>query len=125
MNDATRAWSKKLQAQSKAGSMPSMTVAGLYSGLLHYLKTLEALGGNPHDGAKVVAKMKELPTDDVLFGKSTIRADGRKLFTSYLFEVKKPDESKYAWDYYKTVATISPEESARPLAESECPLVKK
>jgi branched-chain amino acid transport system substrate-binding protein len=125
MNDKTRAWSKKLAAQSKTGSMPSMTVAGLYSGILHYLKTLEAMGGNPHDGAKVVAKMKELPTDDELFGKSTIRADGRKMFTAYLFEVKKPEESKYPWDYYKLVATIPPEEAARPLSESECPLIKK
>jgi branched-chain amino acid transport system substrate-binding protein len=125
MNEQTRAWSKKLAAQSKTGSMPSMTVAGLYSGVLHYLKTLEAMGGNPHDGAKVVAKMKELPTDDILFGKGTIRADGRKMLPAYLFEVKKPEESKYPWDYYKLVATISPEEAARPLSESECPLIKK
>ncbi|MDB5501701.1 MAG: putative urea/short-chain binding protein of transporter [Tardiphaga sp.] len=125
MNDNTRTWSKRFSAQTKTGSMPSMTVAGLYSGILHYLKTLEAMGGNPHDGAKVVAKMKELPTDDVLFGKSTIRADGRKMLTAYLFEVKKPEESKYPWDYYKTIATISPEDAARPLSQSECPLIKK
>ena len=67
----------------------------------HYLKALEALGGNPHDGVKVVAKMKEMPTDDPLFGKGSIRADGRKLHDAYLFEVKKPAESKYPWDYYK------------------------
>src|SRR3981189_722946 len=125
MNDQTRAWSKKFATQSKTGSMPSMAVAGLYSGVLHYLKTLETMGGNSHDGAKVVAKMKELPTDDTLFGKGTIRADGRKMLAAYLFEVKKPEESKYPWDYYKLVATISPEEAARPLSESECPLVKK
>jgi branched-chain amino acid transport system substrate-binding protein len=125
MNDQTREWSKRFQKQSPKGAMPSMTVAGLYSGVLHYLKTLEAMGGNPHDGAKVVAKMKELPTDDVLFGKGTIRADGRKLVPAYLFEVKKPEESKYPWDYYKLVATIPAEEVARPLGESECPLVKK
>ncbi len=125
MNDKTRAWSKKFSAQTKNGAMPSMTQAGLYSGVLHYLKTLEAMGGNPHDGAKVVAKMKELPSDDVLFGKGTIRADGRKLVPAYLFEVKKPEESKYPWDYYKLVATIPAEEVARPLSESECPLVKK
>ncbi|WP_250909328.1 ABC transporter substrate-binding protein, partial [Escherichia coli] len=71
-----------------------MVQAGVYSGLVHYFKTLEAMGGNPHDGAKVVAKMKELPTDDPLFGKGTIRADGRKLHPAYLFEVKKPEESK-------------------------------
>jgi PAS domain S-box-containing protein len=125
MNDQTRAWSKKFSAQTKTGAMPSMTQAGLYSGVLHYLKALEAMGGNPHDGAKVVAKMKELPTDDVLFGKGTIRADGRKMLPAYLFEVKKPEESKYPWDYYKLVATIPAEEAARPLSESECPLIKK
>jgi branched-chain amino acid transport system substrate-binding protein len=125
MNDQTRVWSKRLSAQSKTGTMPSMEVAGLYSGVLHYLKTLETMGGNSHDGAKVVAKMKELPTDDPLFGKGTIRIDGRKLLPAYLFEVKKPEESKYPWDYYKLIATIPAEEAARPLSESECPLVKK
>jgi branched-chain amino acid transport system substrate-binding protein len=125
MNEQTREWSKRFQKLSPKGTMPSMTVAGLYSGVLHYLKTLEAMGGNPHDGAKVVAKMKELPTDDGLFGKGTIRADGRKLIPAYLFEVKKPEESKYPWDYYKLIATIPAEEAARPLSESECPLVKK
>jgi branched-chain amino acid transport system substrate-binding protein len=125
MNEQTREWSKRFQKLSPKGTMPSMTVAGLYSGVLHYLKTLEAMGGNPHDGAMVVAKMKELPTDDVLFGKGTIRADGRKMLPAYLFEVKKPEESKYPWDYYKRIATIPAEEAARPLSESECPLVKK
>jgi branched-chain amino acid transport system substrate-binding protein len=125
MNDNTRQWSKRFQKLSPKGTMPSMTVAGLYSGVLHYLKTLETMGGNPHDGAKVVAKMKELPTDDPLFGKGTIRVDGRKLLPAYLFEVKKPEESKYPWDYYKLIATIPAEEAARPLGESECPLVKK
>jgi branched-chain amino acid transport system substrate-binding protein len=125
MNDQTRAWSKRFATQSKGGAMPSMTVAGVYSGVLHYIKTLEAMGGNPHDGAKVVAKMKELPTDDPLFGKGTIRIDGRKIHQAYLFEVKKPEESKYPWDYYKLVATISPEDAAKPLEASECPLIKK
>ena len=125
MNDKTREWSKRFQKLSPKGTMPSMTVAGLYSGVLHYLKTLETMGGNSHDGAKVVAKMKELPTDDILFGKGTIRIDGRKLLPAYLFEVKKPEESKYPWDYYKLIATIPAEEAARPLSESECPLVKK
>jgi branched-chain amino acid transport system substrate-binding protein len=125
MNDQTRTWSKRFATQSKGGAMPSMTVAGVYSGVLHYLKTLEAMGGNPRDGAKVVAKMKELPTDDPLFGKGTIRIDGRKIHQAYLFEVKKPEESKYPWDYYKLVATIAPEDAAKPLEASECPLVKK
>ncbi len=81
------------------------------STVLHYLKALEALGGNPHDGVKVVAKMKEMPTDDPLFGKGTIQPNGRKLHPAYLFEVKKPEESKYPWDYYKLVATIPAERS--------------
>ncbi|MBI5262781.1 MAG: ABC transporter substrate-binding protein [Bradyrhizobium sp.] len=125
LNDKTREWSKRFQKVSPKGSMPSMTVAGLYAEILHYLKALEALGGNPHDGAKVVAKMKEIPTDDPLFGKGTLRADGRRLIPAYLFEVKKPEESKYPWDYYKLVATIAPEDAAKPLSQSECPLVKK
>jgi branched-chain amino acid transport system substrate-binding protein len=125
MNDNTRQWSKRFQKFSPKGTMPSMTVAGLYAGVLHYLKTLETMRGNSHDGAKVVAKMKELPADDPLFGKGTIRIDGRRLLPAYLFEVKKPEESKYPWDYYKLIATIPAEEAARPLSESECPLVKK
>ncbi|MDU6726179.1 MAG: ABC transporter substrate-binding protein [Bradyrhizobium sp.] len=125
LNDKTREWSKRFQKLSPKGTMPSMTVAGVYAGMLHYLKTLDALGGNPHDGAKVVAKMKEIPTDDPLFGKGPLRADGRRLIPAYLFEVKKPEESKYPWDYYKLIATIAPEDAAKPLEASECPLVKK
>ena len=125
LNDQTREWSKRFQKLSPKGSMPSMTVAGLYAEILHYLKAMEALGGNPHDGAKVVAKMKEIPTDDPLFGKGPLRADGRRLIPAYLFEVKKPEESKGPWDYYKLVATIAPEDAAKPLEASECPLVKK
>src|SRR5437660_4876267 len=125
MNDQTRAWSNRFVKLSPKGTMPSMTVAGNYAAVLHYLKALEALGGNPHDGAKVVAKMKEIPTDDPLFGKGPLRIDGRRIIPAYLFEVKKPEESKYPWDYYKTIATISPEDAAKPLEASECPLVKK
>ena len=76
---STRAFSKRFSERMKNKAMPSMVQAGVYSGLIHYFKTLEAMGGNPHDGAKVVAKMKELPTDDALFGKGSIRADGRKI----------------------------------------------
>ena len=125
LNEQTRTWSNRFQKLSPKGTMPSMTVAGNYAGTLHYLKALEALGGNPHDGVKVVAKMKEIPTDDPLFGKGPLRADGRRLIPAYLFEVKKPEESKYPWDYYKLVATIAPEDAAKPLEASECPLVKK
>jgi branched-chain amino acid transport system substrate-binding protein len=125
LNDQTRAWSKRFQEKVGNHAMPSMTQAGNYAAVLHYLKALDALGGNPHDGAKVVAKMKELPTDDPLFGKGPLRVDGRRIIPAYLFEVKKPEESKGPWDYYKLIATISPEDAAKPLEASECPLVKK
>jgi branched-chain amino acid transport system substrate-binding protein len=125
LNDKTRAFSAKFQEKAANHAKPSMTQAGNYAAISHYLKTLEALGGNPHDGAKVVAKMKELPTDDPLFGNGPIRADGRRLIPAYLFEVKKPEESKGPWDYYKLLATISAEDAAKPLEASECPLVKK
>jgi branched-chain amino acid transport system substrate-binding protein len=125
MNDKTRAWSKRFAEKVNNHAMPSMTQAGNYAVVLHYLKTLEALGGNPHDGAKVVAKMKELPTDDPLFGNGPLRADGRRIIPAYLFEVKKPEESKYPWDYYKQIATIAAEDAAKPLEASDCPLVKK
>src|SRR3954447_25327928 len=125
MNDETRAFSKRFSERMKSKAEPTMVQAGVYAGLLHYFKALEALGGNPHDGAKVVAKMKELPTDDPLFGKGTIRPDGRKLHPAYLFEVKSPAESKGPWDYYKLVGTTPADQAFRPLAESACPLLKK
>ena len=125
MNDQTRAFSKRFAERMKTHAEPTMVQAGVYAGLLHYFKALEALEGNPHDGARVVAKMKELPTDDPLFGKGSIRADGRKIHPAYLFEVKSPAESKGAWDYYKLVGTTSADQAFRPLSESACPLVKK
>jgi branched-chain amino acid transport system substrate-binding protein len=124
MNDQTRAFSKRFM-QRFPKNPPTMVQAGVYSSLIHYFKALEALGGNPHDGRMVVAKMKELPTDDPLFGKGSIRADGRKIHPAYLFEVKQPSESKYPWDYYKLVATIPADEAFTPLGKSVCPLVKK
>jgi branched-chain amino acid transport system substrate-binding protein len=125
LNDGTRAFSKRFSERMKNKAMPSMVQAGVYSGLIHYFKALEAIGGNPHDGAKVVAKMKEMPTDDALFGPGSIRSDGRKLHPAYLFEVKQPEESRGSWDYYKLVGTTPAEQAFRPLAESACPLVKK
>jgi branched-chain amino acid transport system substrate-binding protein len=125
LNDNTRAFAKRFAERANNHAMPSMNQAGSYAAVIQYLKALEALGGNPHDGAKVVAKMKEIPTDDPVFGKAVLRADGRHLIPAYLFEVKKPEESKYPWDYYKLVATIAPDDAAKPLAQSECPLVKK
>jgi len=125
LNDGTRAFSKRFSERAKNKAEPSMVQAGVYSGLIHYFKALEAMGGNPHDGAKAVAKMKEMPTDDPLFGKGSIRADGRKIHPAYLFEVKKPEESKGPWDYYKLVGTTPADQAFRPLSESACPLVKK
>jgi branched-chain amino acid transport system substrate-binding protein len=125
MNDQTRAFAKRFQERMKNHGMPTMVHAGVYSSLLHYFKALEALGGNPHDGAKVVAKMKEMPTDDPLFGKGSIQPNGRKIHPAYLFEVKKPSESKAPWDYYKLVATIPTAEAFTPLDKSTCPLLKK
>ncbi|MCC8947725.1 ABC-type branched-subunit amino acid transport system substrate-binding protein [Bradyrhizobium sp. USDA 4503] len=124
MNDQTRAFSKRFMERFKKNP-PTMVQAGVYSSLIHYFKALEALGGNPHDGRAVVAKMKEMPTDDPLFGEGSIRVDGRKIHPAYLFEVKKPSESKYPWDYYKLVATIPADEAFLPLEKSVCPLVKK
>ena len=124
MNDQTRAFTKRFNEKYKKNP-PTMVQAGVYSSLIHYFKALEALGGNPHDGAKVVAKMKEMPTDDPLFGKGAIRADGRKIHPAYLFEVKKPADSKYPWDYYNLIATIPAEEAFIPLDKSVCPMLKK
>jgi branched-chain amino acid transport system substrate-binding protein len=122
MNDANREFTKRFAPQYK-GIHPSMVHAGVYSAVLHYLKAVEALKSDA-DGKAIVAKMKEMPTDDPLFGKGTVRADGRKIHPMYLFEVKKPAESKGAWDYYKVRATIPANEAFRPLAEGGCPLVK-
>ncbi len=123
LNDGTRAWSKEFAAAHK-GRMPSMVQAGVYASVIHYLKALEALKSDA-DGVKVVDQMKKMPTDDKLFGKGSIRVDGRKIHDAYLFEVKKPAESKGPWDYYKLRATIPAAEAFRPLATSDCPLVKK
>ena len=125
MNDQTRAFSKRFSDRMKTKAMPTMVQAGVYSGLLHYFKALEVLGGNPHDGAKEVAKMKELPTEDALFGKGSIQPNGRALHPAYLFEVKKPSESKGPWDYYKLIGTTPGDQAFRPLSESSCPLLKK
>ena len=123
MTDANRAFTKRWQvASNRPGKFPSMLPAGVYSTVIHYLKAVEALKSDS-DGRAVVAKMKELPTDDPLFGKGSIRIDGRKLHDAYLFEVKKPAESKGPWDYYKLRATIPAAEAFRPLKDGNCPLV--
>jgi branched-chain amino acid transport system substrate-binding protein len=122
-NDNNRAWTKRWTTERGAtNKVPTMNQAGVYAGTLHYLKAVVALK-SATDGKAVVAKMKEIPTDDALFGKGTIRADGRKLHPAYLFEVKTPSESKYFGDFYKTRATIPADEAFRPLKEGGCPLV--
>ena len=121
-NDSTRAFTKRFSAQAPRNNYPTMIHAGVYSAVLHYLKAVEALKSD--DGTKVIAQMKKTPTDDPLFGKGTIRADGRKIHSALLVEVKKPAESKGPWDLYKIRATIPAEQAFRPLAEGGCPLVK-
>jgi branched-chain amino acid transport system substrate-binding protein len=121
MNDSNRVWTKRWQAE-RPGKLPTMIHAGVYSSVIHYLKAVEALKADG-DGRAVVAKMKETPTDDRLYGKGTVRVDGRKIHDAYLFEVKKPEESKYAGDFYKLRATIPAAEAFRPLKEGGCPLV--
>jgi branched-chain amino acid transport system substrate-binding protein len=121
--DANRAFAKEFGPANK-GNMPTMIHAGVYSAVTHYLKAVHELKSDA-DGAAVVAKMKSMPTDDKLFGKGTIRADGRKIHDMYLLEVKKPEESKAPWDYYKVRATIPAAQAFRPIEEGDCPLVKK
>jgi branched-chain amino acid transport system substrate-binding protein len=123
LNDPSRAWTKRWhQERGVTNKYPAMNHAGVYAGTLHYLKAVTALK-SAADGKAVVAEMKKLPTDDPLFGKGTIRVDGRKLHPAYLFEVKKPEESKYPGDFYKLRATIPANEAFRPLNEGNCPLV--
>jgi len=119
MNDNSRTWTRRWQAE-RPNKIPTMLHAGVYSSLIHYFKAVEAL---KTDGKAVVAKMKELATDDPLFGKGTVRADGRKLHDAYLFEVKTPEESKYPGDFYKLRATIPAAEAFRPLKDGGCPPV--
>ncbi len=121
MNDQTRAFTKRF-APANRGIHPTMVHAGVYSAVLHYLKAIES--AKTDDGTKVIAEMKRLPTDDPLFGKGSVRADGRKIHPAYLVEVKKPSESKGPWDYHKVRATIPAEEAFRPMDQGGCSLVK-
>ena len=121
LNDQTRAWAKRFAA-ANGGKYPTMDHAGVYAVVLHYLKAVDA--GKTDDGTKTIAKMKELPTDDPLFGKGRIRIDGRKIHAAYLFEVKKPSESKGPYDYYKLRATIPADQAFRPEKDGGCSLVK-
>jgi branched-chain amino acid transport system substrate-binding protein len=121
MNDTNRAWTKRWQAE-RPGKFPSMVVAGVYSSILHYLKAVAAVG-SAADGKAVVDKMKQMPTDDPLFGKGQVRVDGTVTHPAYLFEVKSPAESKYPGDDFKLRATIPADEAFRPLKDDNCPLV--
>jgi len=125
MNDRARAFSNRWSPKND-GKRPTMVQAGVYSAVTHYLKTVVAMGAGPAkaDGAATIARMKAIPTDDDCFGPGSIRVDGRKLHPAYLWEVKKPSESKGAWDYYKPLATTPAEEAFRPLDKGGCSLVK-
>jgi branched-chain amino acid transport system substrate-binding protein len=121
LDDNTRKFAERFAAQN-GGKYPGKIHAGVYSSVIHYLKSIEALNAKA-DGAAVVKKMKELPTDDPLFGKGEVRADGRKTHPAYLVEIKTPAESKKKWDYYKILTTIPANEAFRPLKDGGCPLV--
>ena len=120
MNDETRAFSKRFL--DKVGHMPTMIQAGLYSATMHYLKAIEAVGTD--DSMKVMAQMKATPINDFFAKGGKIREDGRMVHDMYLFEVKKPEESKGEWDLYKLLATVPGDEAFRPLDKGGCPLVK-
>lgn len=120
-NDATRAWSRRFFAIQK--KMPTMAQAGMYSAVLHYLKSVKAAGTD--ETAVVMKKMRELPISDVVIPKGTLREDGRVVHDMLLLQVKKPNESKAPWDYYKIAGTVPANEAFRPLAQSGCALVKK
>lgn len=118
--DATRAWSKRFFERRKA--MPTMVQAGVYSSVLHYLNAVKAAGTD--DSKVVMEKMRETPVRDMFAENGKVRVDGRMVHDMYVMQVKTPQESKYPWDYYKILKTIPGDEAFRPLAESECPLVK-
>jgi branched-chain amino acid transport system substrate-binding protein len=126
MNDTNRAWTKRWhEAGAGATKYPTMIHAGVYAGILHYLKARAALGAGEHDGKSVVEKMKSMPTDDPLFGKGTIDATGRKRHPAYLFEVKAPADSKHPGDFYNLKATIPADQAFRDAKDSGCSLVNK
>ena len=125
LNDATRAFSARYSAEMK-GAKPCTIQVGCYSGTLHYLKAVAAMGIDKAkaSGADAVAMMKQLPTDDAVFGKGRVREDGRKIHDMHLFQVKSPAESKGDWDYFRLVRTIPGEAAFRPLADGGCPMVR-
>ncbi|MDT3677361.1 MAG: ABC transporter substrate-binding protein [Burkholderiaceae bacterium] len=122
MNDGTRKWSREFRKRAHNHAMPNDMQAGVYAGVLHYLKAVDKVG-NAEDGKAIVAAMKAMPTDDPLFGRGRIREDGRKLHPMYLLQVKSPEESKEEWDYFKTLASVPADQAFRPMSEGKCPLV--
>jgi branched-chain amino acid transport system substrate-binding protein len=127
MNERTRAFSERIVGSGfNRQARANMSQAAAYSATLHYLKAVAAVGAAEakRSGAAVVARMKTMPVEDDAFGGATVRADGRVVSPTYLFEVKRPDESRGGWDYYKLVSTVAPEDAWRPLTEGGCPLVR-
>ena len=123
LNDGTRAFAKRFAERIPSKAYPNDMQAGVYASVIHYLKAIDKAGGAT-DGKAVVAAMKEMPTDDPLFGKGYIRKDGRKIHPLYLLQVKAPEESKSTWDMLKVVGTLKGEDAFRPESEGNCPLVK-
>ncbi|MFJ5488000.1 ABC transporter substrate-binding protein [Hansschlegelia beijingensis] len=123
LNDGTRAFTKRFQTTTN-GRVPTMNQAGAYGALTHWMKAIAAMDKTAaRDGKALVQKMKDMPTDDPLFGKGSIRPDGRTIHDMYLFEVKSPEESKGPYDYYKLVSTIPGDQAFRPMADGGCPFV--
>jgi branched-chain amino acid transport system substrate-binding protein len=126
LNDRTRALTKRVIPKMGSDWRPDMEHAGSYAAALHYLKAASDMGAAEakRSGSAAVARMKAMPTDDDAFGPGRIREDGRKIQPAYLFEVKRPRESKGPWDYYKLLATTPADEAVRPLGDGGCPLIK-
>lgn len=121
LNDGTRDFARRFAARHN-GRMPTALQANVYAAVLHFLKAVDAVGGST-DGRAVVARMKEMPTDDRLFGRGSIRADGRRMSPVYVFQVKAPGESSGPYDVYRLVREVPIEEAYRPIEEGGCPLV--
>ena len=124
LNDGTRAFSARMKSRV-SNTRPGMLHAGAYSATLHYLKVAQEMGiaNAKADGRTMIARMKATPSEDDCFGRCAIRADGRRLIPAYLFQVKRPAESKEPWDYYRLVATTPADQVVRPLSEGKCPLI--
>lgn len=123
LNDATRDFARRFSARMRTRAMPNDMQAGCYGAMVHLFKGVAKAGG-AEDGAALVAAMKEIPTEDALFGRGQVRADGRKIHPIHLIEAKTPNESSGPWDYFKVIDTIPADQAFRPLAAGQCPLVR-